>query len=129
MKLTRTLSSLCVACLLAPMLGAGPATQPGAPAGETEQLRQRIAQLEAEVADLRARLERASRPDAAKSAFTLTDELKIDAVPRVRESPPSGAIHVSGTVQFSRDERALIKSGSTSTTLLKLDAAPKPQQP
>ena len=81
MKLGRTLSSLCVACVLAPLLGAAPATQPGGSPTETEQLRQRIAQLEAEVASLRARLDQASKPDAIKSNLTLRDELKLDYVP------------------------------------------------
>ena len=110
MKLARTLSSLCVACVLAQFIGAAPATQPGAPLTETDQLKQRIAQLEAEVADLRAKLERASKPDAEKG-LTFKDELKLDVLP-----PPTqpGRIIVgttSGTLTVGSGTR-IIKAGS-----------------
>ena len=84
------------------------------------------------MADLRARLERASRPNAVKSSFApATDELKIDAVPRVRESPPTGAVTITGTGQllFTHEQGRLIKAGTTSPSVPKPDAAPTRPQP
>ena len=114
MKLGRTLSSLCVACVLAPLLRAAPATQPNGSLTETEQLRQRIAQLEAEVASLRARLDQASKPDAIKSNLTLRDELKLDYVPPAPAPPRDSSIHfVRGTLEKSGQ---LIISGTGTTS-------------
>src|SRR5688572_12295726 len=113
MRLARTFSSLCVACVLIPFIGAGPATQPAAPVNENEQLRQRIAQLEAEVADLRAKLDRASRPDAIKSGLTLTDELKIDYVPAPAREPAPWRLTLTG--RASSAETLSVSGGLLST--------------
>ena len=98
MKLAKTMSTLCLACVLSPLLGAAPATQPGASSSDVDVLKQRIAQLEAENADLRAKLERASKGDAAKSSLALNDELKIDYVVPPTPREPINATSMIRTV-------------------------------
>jgi hypothetical protein len=122
MRLARTLSSLCVACVLTPFIGAGPATQPAAPATENEQLRQRVAQLEAEVADLRTKLDRAMRPDAIKSGLALRDELKIDYVPAPAREPAPPRVTGTGSLILKGGN---ISSAGPST----LQVVPRPPTP